>query len=170
MRHGPLASQVVLLTGVSGSGKTTVGRLLAEEVGWFFFDADEFHSAVNLDKLARGVPLSDVDRAPWLERRRLAIRGWIEEDQATVLACSALKAGFRRRLAEGLEDRVRWVYLRGSFELIDHRLAQRKGHFMHKDLLANQFETLEEPGEALIVDIDDSPARIVARIRSGLGL
>jgi gluconokinase len=162
--------QMVLVMGVSGSGKTTVGRLLAEELGWSFSDADEFHSAANRSKLASGVPLSDEDRRPWLERLRSAIKTWIGENRSTVLACSALKSGYRRHLVRGLEDRVRFVYLKGSFELIERRLAGRNDHFMNGALLANQFEVLEEPSEALVVNIDDSPDRIVAHIRSGLGL
>lgn len=170
MKHGLPVMQVVLVMGVSGSGKTTIGRLLAEKSGWSFSDADEFHSLANRNKLIRGVPLSDEDRRPWLERLRSAISAWIEERRSTVLACSALQSGFRRRLVQGLEDRVRFVYLKGRFDLIERRLAGRNDHFMHRDLLASQFETLEEPDEALVVDIDDSPDRIVAYIRSNLGL
>lgn len=135
--------------GVSGSGKTTIGWLLAEELGWRFSDADEFHSDTNRTKLTSGVPLSDEDRGPWLERLRSAIGTWIGENRSTVLACSALKSGYRRHLVRGLENRVRFVYLKGSFDLIEQRLAGRNDHFMHRDLLANQFEVLEEPSEAL---------------------
>lgn len=168
--HGLPAPLVVLVMGVSGSGKTTIGRLLAEELGWSFSDADEFHSDTNRNKLTRGVPLSDDDRGPWLEQLRSAIRAWSKENRSTVLACSALKDAYRRRLVRGLENRVRFVYLKGSLELIERRLAGRNDHFMHRDLLASQFEILEEPGEALVVDIGDSPDRIVAHIRSHLGL
>jgi gluconokinase len=168
--HGLPPPLVVLVMGVSGSGKTTIGRLLAEELGWSFSDADEFHSSTNRNKLTSGVPLSDEDRRPWVEQLRSAISAWIEENRSTVLACSALKAGFRRDLVHGLEDRVRFVYLKGSLDIIERRLAGRNDHFMHRDLLASQFEVLEEPSEALVVDIDDSPDRIVAHIRSSLGL
>lgn len=168
--HGRSAIQIVLVMGVSGSGKTTIGRLLAEDLGWSFSDADEFHSAGNIEKLARGTPLTDEDRRPWLERLRSAIRAWIKENRSTVLACSALKSGYRSQLVRGLEDRVRFVYLKGSLDLIARRLAGRNDHFMHRDLLASQFEILEEPSEALAVDIDDSPDRIVAQIRSCIGL
>lgn len=168
--HGLPAPQVVLVMGVSGSGKTTIGRLLAEELEWSFADADEFHSAANRNKLMEGIPLNDEDRGPWLGRLRSAIRAWIKENRSTVLACSALKSGYRRHLVRGLEDRVRFVYLKGSFELIARRLAGRTDHFMNGVLLANQFEVLEEPSEALVVDIEDSPERIVAHIRSSLGL
>ena len=168
--HGLPAPLVVLITGVSGSGKTTIGRLLAEKLGWRFSDADEFHSATNRHKLTSGVPLSDEDRRPWLEQLRSAIGTWVGENRSTVLACSALKSSFRRHLVHGLEDRVRFVYLTGSLDLIERRLAGRNDHFMHRDLLASQFEILEEPDEALVVDIDESPDRIVGHIRSGLGL
>jgi gluconokinase len=168
--HGLPAPLVVLITGVSGSGKTTIGRLLAEELGWRFSDADEFHSATNRHKLTSGIPLSDEDRRPWLEQLRSAIGTWIGENRSTVLACSALKSSFRRHLVHGLEDRVRFVYLKGSLDLIERRLAGRNDHFMHRDLLASQFEILEEPGEALVVGIDESPDRIAAHIRSNLGL
>lgn len=168
--HGRSAIQIVLVMGVSGSGKTTIGRLLAEDLGWSFSDADEFHSAGNIKKLARGTPLTDEDRRPWLEHLRSAMGTWIEQGRPTVLACSALKSGYRSQLVRGLEDRVRFVYLKGSLDLIARRLAGRNDHFMHRDLLASQFEILEEPGEAVAVDIDDSPDRIVAQIRSCIGL
>jgi gluconokinase len=168
--HGLPPPLVVLVMGVSGSGKTTIGRLLAEELGWSFFDADEFHPVANRNKLTKGVPLSDEDRRPWLEQLRTEIGTWIGENRSTVLACSALKAGFRRDLVHGLEDRVRFVYLKGSLDLIERRLAGRKDHFMDRALLASQFEVLEEPSEALVVDIDDSTDRNVAHIRSSLGL
>jgi gluconokinase len=161
---------VILIMGVSGSGKTTIGRLLAEQIGWCFADADDFHSADNRDKLARGIPLTDEDRRPWLDDIRSAIASWVAQGMPTVLACSALKAAYRSYLARGWEHLVRSVYLKGSVDLIARRLADRTDHFMHRDLLANQFETLEEPSDALVIDIDESPDRIVASIRSHLGL
>ena len=170
MKHDLPAIQMVLVMGVSGSGKTTVGRLLAEELGWNFQDADEFHPLTNVEKLRRGMPLTDDDRLPWLRQLRRLISGWIEAQRSVVLACSALTHRYRAILLEGMEDHVRLVYLKGNLDLIERRLAGRKDHFMHRGLLASQFETLEEPGEALVVDIEDSPDRIVARIRSGLGL
>ena len=170
MKHDLPAIQMVLVMGVSGSGKTTVGRLLAEELGWNFQDADEFHPLTNVEKLRRGMPLTDDDRLPWLRQLRCLISRWIEAQRPVVLACSALTHRYREILLEGMEDHVRLVYLQGNLDLIERRLAGRKDHFMHRGLLASQFETLEEPGGALVVDIDDSPDRIVARIRSGLGL
>jgi gluconokinase len=161
---------VVLVMGVSGAGKTTVGRLLAEDLGWNFFDADEYHSPGNLDKLSRGLPLTDDDRRPWLDALRGAIRGWIDAGHRVVLACSALKAAYRDILLDGLDGRVRIVYLKGSYELIDQRLAHRTRHFMHRSLLADQFAVIEEPAGALVIDVADTPRRITDRIRSGLGL
>lgn len=161
---------IVLVMGVSGSGKTTIGRLLAEQIGWHFADADDFHSADNRDKLAKGIPLTDEDRRPWLDDLRSAIASWVAQGRPTVLACSALKAAYRSYLAQGWEHVVRLVYLKGSVDLIARRLADRTGHFMHQDLLASQLDTLEEPRDALTVGIDESPDRIVASIRSHLGL
>ncbi|MCP9448397.1 MAG: gluconokinase, GntK/IdnK-type, partial [Nitrospira sp.] len=165
-----LSFSIILVMGVSGSGETTIGRLLAEQVGWCFADADDFHSAENRDKLMRGMALTDEDRRPWLECLRSAMEGWIEQRRSTVLACSALKAAYRSYVMQGWEHVVRLVYLKGSADLIARRLADRTDHFMHRDLLANQFETLEEPNDALVIAIDESPERIVASIRSHLGL
>lgn len=161
---------IIIVMGVSGSGKTTVGRLLAEQIGWHFADADDFHSEDNRDRLARGIPLTDEDRRPWLDALRSAIASWVAQGRLMVLACSALKAAYRSYLVHGWEQVVRLVYLKGDADLIARRLADRTGHFMHQDLLASQFETLEEPGDALTVAIDESPDRIVAVIRSHLGL
>ncbi|HXF93240.1 MAG TPA: gluconokinase [Nitrospiraceae bacterium] len=168
-RDEQMTPQVVLIMGVSGSGKTTIGLRLADALGWSFCDGDVFHSPANLEKLRQGVPLTDEDRRPWLGTLRSALTEWIEQGRHVVLACSALKAAFRRALVEGLEDRLCVVYLKGDFDLIKQRLVHREGHFMHKDLLASQFEILEEPAEALVIDVADSPDHIVARIRSALG-
>lgn len=164
-----MTPQVVQIIGVSGSGKTTIGLRLANALGWSFYDGNAFHSPANLDKLKRGVPLTDEDRQPWLETLRSALTEWIEQGRHIVLACSALKAVFRRALVEGLEDCLRVIYRKGDVDLIEQRLVHREGHFMHKDLLASQFEIPEEPAEALVVDVADSPDHIVARIRSDLG-
>ncbi|MDP3090580.1 MAG: gluconokinase, GntK/IdnK-type [Nitrospira sp.] len=128
--------QVVLIMGVSGAGKTTVGRLLADKLGWTFHDADEFHPSTNIEKMKRGVPLTDEDRRPWLQQLRQLIGGWIEGQRPVVLACSALTRLYREVLLEGVADRVRLVYLKGNIDLLTRRLAVREGHFMHRDLVA----------------------------------
>ncbi len=156
--------------GVSGAGKTTVGRLLADALGWSFQDADEYHPSTNVEKLRRGMPLTHEDRFPWLRQLRLLIRGWIEAQRPVVLACSALTRRYREILLEGVEDRVRLVYLKGDPDLMKRRLAGREGHFMHRDLVGSQFDLLEEPDRGLVVDAGESPDRIVARIRSHVGL
>lgn len=140
----PLPSVLVVM-GVSGSGKTTVAALLAGRLGWEFGDADDFHSPANVAKMHGGTPLTDADRAPWLD----TMAAWIDATRATgrhgVLACSALKRAYRRVLTEGRDD-VRIVYLRGDKALIGSRQAARHNHFMPASLLDSQFATLEEPG------------------------
>jgi gluconokinase len=161
---------IVVVMGVSGSGKSTVGRLLARQLGWTFVEADDYHPAANIEKMHRGVPLDDDDRRPWLE----AIRYRLEEADArgenVVLACSALKHSYQHYLAGFDPESVRYVYLAGSEELIKRRLAARTGHFMNPALLHSQFETLEPPEGAVRVDITGTPEDIAAEIRRKLGL
>jgi gluconokinase len=152
--------------GVTGAGKTTVGGLLARELGWKFADADSFHSAVNKEKMARGIALDDADRAPWLAAMRTAILEWSAQGQNVVLACSALKRSYRETLAIGPE--VKFVYLKGSYEVIYQRLLSRHGHFATETILRSQFETLEEPSDAIVVDVAKAPEDIVAEIRERL--
>jgi gluconokinase len=159
---------IVIVMGVTGAGKTTVGQLLAEELGWEFADADDFHPAANVEKMRRGIALSDDDRGPWLERIRVAIELWIGEGKDVVLACSALKRSYRRRLDVGAE--VRFVYLKGSPKLIAERLRTRAGHFAGEAILAGQFADLEEPEDAVTVEVGPAPEQIVAQIRERLGL
>ena len=159
---------IVIVMGVVGSGKTTVGRLLAQRRGWEFADADDFHPAVNIEKISRGIPLGDEDREPWLDRLRESILGWIARGRNVVLACSALKRAYRKKLDAGPE--VRFVYLKGSATLIAKRLRSRHGHFAGEQILASQLADLEEPEGALTVDIAATPAQIVDKIRQGLGL
>jgi gluconokinase len=154
--------------GVEGAGKTTLGRLLAQQLGWEFADADSFHSAENIEKIQRGVPLTDADRSPWIEAMHNAIVQWIAGHRNVVLACSALKRSYRERLCVGPE--VKLVYLKGSYELIDLRLKARHGHFANQQILASQFADLEEPEDAVTVDIGRPPEELVREIRSRLGL
>jgi gluconokinase len=159
---------IVIVMGVTGAGKTTVGRLLAEQLGWQFADADDFHPQENIEKMRKGNPLNDADRQPWLEGLRAAITNWIADRRNVVLACSALKRCYRQQLAAGPE--VRFAYLKGSAGLIVERLRSRYGHYADAKILDGQFADLEEPEAAVIVDIDQSPQQIVSIIRDRLGL
>jgi gluconokinase len=159
---------IVIVMGVTGAGKTTVGSLLAAELGWRFADADDFHPPANVEKIRHGIPLTDEDRRPWLERLRSKILRWIAEGRNVVLACSALKRSYRQELEPGPE--VRLVYLKGSADLIAQRLHTRHGHFANEQILASQFADLEEPEDAVTVDVAGTPAQIVAEIRQKLGL
>ncbi len=152
--------------GVTGAGKTTVGKLLALQLGWKFADADSFHSAANKEKMSQGIALDDADRAPWLASMRAAIVEWSAHHENVVLACSALKQDYRKTLDIGPE--VKFVYLKGSYELIYQRLLSRHGHFATETILRSQFEALEEPSDAIVVDVSKSPGDIVAEIRERL--
>ncbi|XXF77555.1 gluconokinase [Myxococcaceae bacterium GXIMD 01537] len=160
---------VVIVMGVSGVGKTTIGRELAGALGWRFVDADGFHSPVNLQKMAQGVPLTDEDREPWLVSVRTAIEEALQRDEDLVLACSALRHAYRERLTVDA-PRQRWVYLDAPPELIARRLQSRAGHFMPVSLLASQLSALERPARALTVDATPSSDVVVASIRAGLRL
>ena len=155
------AALVLVVMGVVGSGKTTVGRLLAGRLGWRFADADDFHPALNVEKIRHGIALDDRDRAPWLSALRTAIEQWNADGQNAVLACSALKERYRNELRAGA---VRFVYLKGSLELILDRLRSRHGHFASEAILESQFADLEEPQDAITVTIDDPPDAVVAEI------
>jgi gluconokinase len=159
---------IIVLMGVTASGKSTVGKLLAEQLGWSFLEGDNFHSAENIEKLRRGQPLNDQDRRPWLEAIREAIGQAIGRGESAVIACSALKDSYRRMLEVG--GQVAFVYLKASVPLIEKRLKNRVGHFMNPRLLQSQFDTLEEPKDALQVDAGSSPANIVEAIRRGLSV
>jgi gluconokinase len=154
--------------GPAGSGKTTVGKLLATELSWDFFDGDDFHSAANIEKMAQGVPLTDGDRIPWLNSIRDAMLQWQAEGRNAVLACSALKRSYRELLAINAD--VKFVYLKGTYELLRERLRSRKGHYAGEQLLASQLADLEEPVDAITIDAAGSPEQIVAEIRKRLSL
>jgi len=155
--------------GVSGSGKTTIGARLAQALGWPFYDGDQFHPPANIAKMQQGVPLADEDRWPWLHALRMHIETCIYQGVSAVLACSALRQAYREHLSiDGAE--VRLVYLKGDYDLIRERLAQRQGHFMPPGLLASQFAALEEPEQGVVVDIVHPPDTIVELIREQLGV
>ena len=159
---------IIAVMGVTGSGKTTVGSLLAKRLGWEYDDADDFHSAANKDKMHRGIPLTDADRMPWLAAIHEKLAQSSARYQSLVLGCSALKQTYRDQLFHDLD--VQLVYLKGSYELIDHRLNDRKGHFADDKILAAQFRDLQEPTDAVIVDITGRPQEIVDQICRRLDL
>ncbi|AVH73669.1 gluconokinase [Nostoc sp. 'Lobaria pulmonaria (5183) cyanobiont'] len=166
---------IILVMGVSGSGKTTIGKLLADSLEWKFNDADTFHSPENVEKMRRGIPLSEDDRMPWLQDLQTAIKHWLQEKKNVVLACSALKDSYRQFLvldsdgsANAKGDRIKLVYLKGSYELIQMRLQERSNHYMSEKLLDSQFYTLEEPVDTLCMDIEQPPDKIVQNIRTAL--
>jgi len=158
---------VLVMMGVVGSGKTTVGTLLSAKLGWQFADADDFHPGANIDKIRQGIPLTDADRAPWLGAMRSAIEQWEKEGKNVVLACSALKRSYREELRAG---DAHFVYLKGEGRLIAERLHARRGHFATDTILESQFADLEEPTDALAVGIDRTPAEIVDEIIDKLKL
>ncbi len=162
---------IVIVFGVSGAGKTTIGELLAQELGWRFYEADDFHSQVNIDKLRRGIPLPDEDRWPWLESLRQLIKRSLETGENAVLACSALKRAYRERLR--VSDEVKFVFLRGDYALIEKQLRQRRGHFMNPELLRSQFADLKEPkpDEGVVtIQLGRTPEEIVDEIKTKLPL
>jgi gluconokinase len=162
---------IVIVFGVSGAGKTTIGKLLAQELGWRFYEADDFHSQANIEKMRSGIPLTDEDRWPWLENLRQLTKRSLEAGENAVLACSALKRAYRERLR--VSDEVKFVFLRGDYALIEKQLRQRRGHFMNPELLRSQFADLEEPGpdeNALTIELGRTPEEIVEEIKTKLHL
>ncbi len=160
---------VVITMGVAGCGKTTVGRLLAEVTGGRFFDGDQFHSSESIAKMRRGIPLTDEDRQPCFQALRKIIEQNLEKEELTVISCSALKEKYRQFLQQN-DQRVKFVYLKGSFSLIEKRMQNRRGHYFSPQLLQSQFETLEEPINALQVSIEAPPESIVNVIQEWLEL
>jgi len=160
---------IIILMGVSGSGKTTIGHLLAQDLGWPFYDGDDFHPPSNIDKMRQGIPLTDDDRDAWLTTLRHQIDTLVDTRQSAVLACSALKQTYRERLGRG-QPEVRLFYLKGDPALIRQRLLARQGHFMPADLLASQFATLEEPQGVPAIDIAQTPETVVGLIKRALAL
>ena len=163
------STRIVVVMGVSGAGKSTVGRALARELGWTFLDADDVHPAANVERMARGEPLSERDREPWLTRLAERIREHLERDEPLVLACSALKEAHRERLAVAPRAMC-FVHLDASPDVLRRRLESRRGHRFGADLLASQLEALEPPADALWVDAAEPVDALVRRIRAGLRL
>lgn len=162
---------IVIVFGVSGAGKTTIGKLLAYNLGWQFYEADDFHSRANIDKMRNGLPLTDEDRGPWLERLREQISRSLAAKENAVIACSALKRAYRERLRVG--NHVKFVFLRGDYTLVKKQLRQRSGHFMNPALLKSQFSDLEEPGsgeDALTIELGRTPEKLVEEIKAKLHL
>jgi carbohydrate kinase (thermoresistant glucokinase family) len=162
-----MEARIIYIMGVSGAGKTLIGKILSERTGIPFFDADDFHPEANKIKMSSGKPLDDNDRNGWLLRLHELT---LEEarKKGAIIACSALKEKYRRTLDTGIPAPVDWVWLNGNYELILQRLQERKGHFMPESLLRSQFETMEPPGNALVIDIGKSPENIVSEIQTAL--
>ena len=160
---------IVIVFGVSGAGKTTIGKLLAEQLGWRFYEGDDFHPRANIEKMRSGRPLTDEDRWPCLERLREQITRSLTAKENAVLACSALKRAYRDRLH--VSDDVKFVFLRGNYALIEKQLRQRRGHFMNPALLKSQFADLEEPEsdeDAVTIELGRTPEELVEEIKARL--
>ena len=158
-----MATDGLIVMGVSASGKTTIGRLLSHRLGWDFFDGDDYHSPENIARMAAGIPLADADRAPWLAKLHDLISGSLRAGRHPVLACSALKRRYRAALQAG-NPGLRIIYLKGSYDLILARMRDRPDHYMKPDMLRSQFDALEEPANAFVADVARPPEKIVADI------
>jgi gluconokinase len=159
---------VILLMGTTGAGKTTVGELLAGRLRWTFLDADDFHPPANIEKMKHGMPLADSDRFPWLQKIHAELLHLTQSGKNVVLACSALKQSYRDLLSADLDMRI--VYLRGTYEVMRRRIESRHGHFAGEAILAGQFADLQEPKNALVLDVSHPPEELVAEIIANLHL
>ncbi len=158
--------QIVVVMGVAGSGKTTVGTMLADAMHCAFLEGDRLHPAANVDEMSHGIPLTDTDRAPWLAAIHARMLASFRRGECLVVGCSALKQSYRTVLGDGIP--ITWIYLKGSAALIRSRLQHRTGHYMKANMLASQFEALEEPSDALVVDVSRPPSAIVEQILAAL--
>jgi gluconokinase len=159
----------VIIFGVSGVGKTTIGELLARQLGQHFYEADDFHSQANIEKMHRGIPLTDEDRWPWLERLRELIERSVAANESAVLACSALKRAYRECLR--VNNQVKFVFLRGDYALVEEQVRRRHGHFVNPALLQSQFDDLEEPKpdeDTLTIELGRTPRELVDEIKAKL--
>jgi gluconokinase len=160
--------KAIIVMGVSGCGKTTIASLLAERLGWIFIESDNYHSKDQVRKMTDGIPLTDKDRQPWLEELHTFLVDFREKDKPVVMACSALKESYRQLLTKGQEN-ILFVFLKGKYDLILQRMQQRE-HFMKAGMLKSQFDTLEEPANALTIDINEPPDQIIRQILAKLDL
>ena len=159
---------IILSMGTTGAGKTTVGKLLAARLQWTFLDADDFHPPANIEKMQHGIPLTDADRWPWLEKIHTELLRLSQSGTSVVLACSALKQSYRDRLSAALDMRI--VYHRGTYQVMRQHIESRHGHFAGEAILAGQFADLEEPQNALVLDVSHPPQQLVTEIIANLHL
>ena len=155
---------VIFVMGVSGSGKSSIGRLLAEQINYTFVEGDNYHAPENVDKMSRGIPLTDSDRMGWLSQLNQIAKK--NADVGCVIACSALKSSYRIQLAKDIDKQVLWIYLNGDYDLIFNRMKKRKNHFMEAHMLKSQFDDLEEPQNAIMIDVNQSLDTIIEQLIS----